>query len=144
MAFSLSRCPGGLIRPRASGSRHGIVALPFPRRGATFAGAIFGADTMDDHLCPVCGNYGISVRDKLRLRLFGQVLTCSACGVRLTVDYWQSVISLVPLLVMLGIGFLLNSALGLAVCLAIGLAASWLWSIRYVPLVPIGRGPRRR
>jgi hypothetical protein len=99
---------------------------------------------MGDHLCPVCRAYGISSREKLLVRMFGHVLTCRACGARLTVDYWQSVVSLVPLLVALAVGFLLDSLLGLILCLIAGLAASWLYSIMYVPLVPIGHDARRR
>ena len=99
---------------------------------------------MGDHLCPVCRAYGISSREKLLVRFSGQVLTCRACGAQLTVDYWQSVVSLVPLLAMVGVGFLLNSFVALLICLAAGLVASWLWSIRYVPLVAVGRGSRGR
>lgn len=97
-----------------------------------------------DHLCPVCGAYGISWRDKLRVRLLGEVLTCGACGARLGVDYWRSVVSLVPLLVSLAVGFLFANAIGLIVCLAVGLTASWLYSIIYVPLVPLRENARRR
>lgn len=97
---------------------------------------------MGDHICPVCGGYGISLREKTLLRLYGRVLICRACGTQLTVDYWQSIVSLVPFLVLLGVGFLLDSAVGLIVCLLVGLVASWLWQIKYVPLVPIGRSSR--
>lgn len=99
---------------------------------------------MAHHLCPVCRSYGISARDKLLVRFAGHVLTCHACGTQMTVDYWRSLVSLVPLLASLGVGFLVNSAWGLIVCLLLGLAGSWLYSIIYVPLVPIGRDSHRR
>ena len=101
---------------------------------------------MSDHLCPVCGGYGISFRDKLHLRLFGQDLTCSVCGTKLTVDYWDSLVALVPLFVSFGIGFLFGSLTGLIACVLVGFGVSWWWSIRKVPLVPAGHRkiPRKR
>jgi len=95
---------------------------------------------MGDHICPICGTYGISLREKVKVRLYGQVLTCRACGVRLTVGFWESVMSLIPLLLSVGLGLLLNNMLALVICAAAGLAASWYWSIRYVPLIPLDYG----
>lgn len=97
---------------------------------------------MGDHICPICRAYGISSREKMIVRLFGHVLTCQACGVQLTVDFWRSIPALIPLLLLLGVGFLFDNLAVLIVCLAVGLLASWLWSIRYVPLVPVGRHSR--
>ena len=78
------------------------------------------------------------------VRLYGHVLTCRACGVRLTVGFWESVLSLIPLLLGLGLGFLLDSALALAICAVAGLAASWFWSIRHVPLIAVGYEHRKK
>lgn len=99
---------------------------------------------MDDHICPVCGAYGVSSREKAFIRLYGYVLTCHGCGAQLTVGFWESVVSLVPFFVFLCVGFVLDNSLGFIVCLVIGLLASWQWSIRFVPLVPTGRRPRSK
>jgi hypothetical protein len=93
---------------------------------------------MGDHICPVCGAYGVSFRDKVLVRLVGHVLTCQACGVQLTVGFWESIPALIPLLLFFGLGVLFDNIAVLIVCVVVGLLASWLWSIRYVPLMPIG------
>jgi predicted RNA-binding Zn-ribbon protein involved in translation (DUF1610 family) len=99
---------------------------------------------VSDHICPVCGSYGISLRDKAQLRLLGHDLTCRACGTQLTVDYWDSIVALVPFFACVGVGLLLDSLIGLLVCAMVGLGISWWWSIRKVPLVPTGRHTKFR
>ena len=93
---------------------------------------------MEDCTCPVCGAQGISGHERAFIRLYGYVVTCHGCGAKLTVGFWESILSLVPFFIFLGVGFIFENNLARVVFLALGLFASWQWSVRFVPLVPTG------
>lgn len=91
---------------------------------------------MADHLCPVCATYGVSSKEKISLRLYENSIACHGCGAKLTLGFWECLVSYALLAFFTGIGFWLQSAWGLAVFVFVGVTAAFYWQIKFVPLVP--------
>lgn len=99
---------------------------------------------MRDYVCPVCGAYGVTAREKLSLRLYGSPTTCHRCGASLTVGLSETLVTYVILLCTLISGLLVRDLWRQIPVLAAGLGAAAYWHLQRVPLVETGRHVRAR
>lgn len=99
---------------------------------------------MRDYVCPVCGAYGVTAREKLSLRLLGRATTCHRCGASLTVSVSETLVTYAILLLTLASGLLFRELWRQLLVVLAGAGAAAYWHLQIVPLVETGRHVRAR